>query len=245
MYRVVAAVWLLLAGCCPAVTMRMVYTDNYAPFSFRAAGRMAGIEVDVMSEVARRLGLSVTHEGYPWERAQERVRNGMADGFVTIATPERREYVYMSTRPVLSVPFVALTARDNPRLATLRHIGSLRDTLPFRHVTYLGSGWAKQNLAGARVFYLTRMENILQFLAAHRADLFLENAYLIQYALLNHGMAGQFEFLPVVFDSAEYRLGIAKQSPLAGRMADFDRTIGQIADDGTLARIVKKYKVGM
>lgn len=240
-----AAVLLWISGYCSGETLHMVYNGNYAPFSFRGEGRLVGIEVDLMSEVAKRVGLAVKHEGYPWERAQSMVRSGAADGFVTIATPERREYVYTSSAPLLTVPFVGLTARDNPRLAALRKIGSLQDSLSFRHVNYLGSGWAKQNLAGANVHYLTRMETILQFLALKRADLFIENAYLLQYGVRNEDMLGQLVFLPTVFGSAEYRLGISKKSPFASRMAEFDRAIGKMVSDGTVGRIVQRYSVGM
>lgn len=93
----------------------MVYFDDFAPYSWRdEQGRMRGLMIDVMDRVAAQMGLRVHHEGYPWQRAQKLVRMAQADGFVTIATRERRSYTLIVEEPVTTTVLTILPSVPIP-----------------------------------------------------------------------------------------------------------------------------------
>jgi len=53
-------------------TMKIVYANNIPPFFWESGGQMHGILTDVLTEsIQTRMGIPVTHRGYPWARAQK------------------------------------------------------------------------------------------------------------------------------------------------------------------------------
>ncbi|MCP4023872.1 MAG: transporter substrate-binding domain-containing protein, partial [Desulfobacteraceae bacterium] len=90
--------------CTPAFAqkpIKIVYFENFAPFSWKENNQMHGILIDVLTEaIQERIKIGLLHEGYPWARAQSMVRTGKADAFVTVPTPERRAYTEISSEPV-------------------------------------------------------------------------------------------------------------------------------------------------
>src|ERR1700733_10089626 len=72
--------------------LHIAYTGTYPPVCFLDGGTMKGVLIDVFNELlGKRLGLSLTHEGLPWARAQDKVRDGEADAFCTDRTDQRAE----------------------------------------------------------------------------------------------------------------------------------------------------------
>jgi len=215
--------------------------EAYPPLCFADNGAVAGIEVDLMNELAKRQGFSLKARALPWARAQEQVRTGEADAFITITTPERREYAVMSPAVLFSTHLVAATAKNNPRVAELRSIKTLQDTLAFPQVNYVGSSLVARQLGGAKVSLLNSTDAIFQFLLLDRADLFLDTDVVLSYNAARLGVLDQIEFLPPAFEVTEFRLGISKHSPFAAEMPELSRAIETMRDDGTIAAILKKY----
>jgi polar amino acid transport system substrate-binding protein len=53
-------------------TLRIAYSSTFPPVSFLDGDTMKGILIDTLDEVlGKRLGLTLSHQGYPWARAQE------------------------------------------------------------------------------------------------------------------------------------------------------------------------------
>jgi polar amino acid transport system substrate-binding protein len=129
--------------------LRMVYFESGEPLSWRGAdGGMRGLLIDILEVTLRKwAGIDLTHEGYPWARAQLMVRQGGADGFCTIPTPERLTYTIASAEPATSPAFSVYTKADGKRMGELKLVKTIEDLRPFSHVSYIGSGWAKQTSA--------------------------------------------------------------------------------------------------
>lgn len=241
MHRVLIGVLFLVFVGSLAAEMRVVYNEDYRPFSFAETGKMTGILVDLMDELGRRAGLEVVHEGFPWERAQAMVKSGLADAFVTLVNPARSEYAHASNVTLLQVGNRGVTAKSNPRLSALRQILSVDDTLAFRHVGFIGSGWTKIHLAKAEVTALPTATAIFQFLLSNRADLFVESELVIEYNAQVLKVADELVLLHPVFDTVDFRFQVSKKSPLAVRMAEFDATLKAIVADGSVKKILAKY----
>ena len=75
----------------PPLTLATV--DNFPPFSYMDKGRLTGIDVELIHEMARRLDISVRIQAYPWARVMSSVKRGEVDGaFAAFDTQERQRF---------------------------------------------------------------------------------------------------------------------------------------------------------
>jgi polar amino acid transport system substrate-binding protein len=97
---------------------------DFPPFSFIENGHMVGFDVDIMEEVARRLGKSVELKNMPFSTLLPALQLGtmhiVAAGLT--ATPERAKHV-LFTQPYLDgEPLVIVSLKTSP-IATVKDLG--------------------------------------------------------------------------------------------------------------------------
>lgn len=223
----------------PAATpLRLAYYDNFAPFSQLRDGRMAGIFIDIMDELlVRRLGLPVRHEGYPWARAQQRVRQGEADAFITVPTAERLAYTVASKHWVTQGCMTMFVRADSPLRARLQSVRDARDLRDISLGSYLGNGWVKARFAGREVHYSSSRAQALKMLLAGRFEVLVDSSNAMQAALHATGLSREVVELAPVLASSETRLMLARRSPYASRLGAIDAELRRMRSDGTLARL--------
>ncbi len=225
--------------------LRVVYFENYEPISWLDAGTMRGVLVDIVDEaIARRMGIAIEHRGYPWARAQDMVKKGYADAYLTVVTPERSEYTNASVESVLSLDNVAYINAHNPHRKDLERIQTLDDLLPYSLVDYFGNGWAKRHLAQHNVNWVPGMSNALRMVGAGRVDAFIEASHVVRYHIHKINLDADIIELSPIFESVKFRLCIGKNSHYADRLEQFDQAIRTMRRDGTLDRIYDKYLIG-
>ncbi|WP_108652407.1 substrate-binding periplasmic protein [Dongshaea marina] len=241
--------WLIaLLSLLPALataqpTMVMTYFDSYPPYSWKEKGQMKGILVDIATEALQnRMKLKVEHQGYPWARAQLRVREHKADAFVTVPTPVRQEYTLFSEETVLPVTFSLLTNKENSRLKQIEQIKTLPDLEPFRQVSYLGNGWAKLKLGKMDIIWGPTIERVLQLMDKNRYDIFVEATHAINYYIKQSGYGANLLAIPVPFKPVKFHLCVGRGSPFTKILPQFDETIRAMRADGALEKIYAKYR---
>ena len=73
--------------------LTLATVDNFPPFSYMDSGRLTGIDIDLVHEMARRLDISVRLQTHPWARVMSSVRSGEVDGaFSAFETEERQAF---------------------------------------------------------------------------------------------------------------------------------------------------------
>ena len=222
--------------------IRLVFSHELAPLSYVEDGKVKGIMVDVAEEVfGKRLGLDVIATGYPWQRAQEMVRDGEADGFITVATEERAEYANCGRVPVIRADLHPIVQRGGKQVAAIGKAKNLADLRPFAIVSYAGNGWAKQNLAGFNVFDAQNFQSSLRGVANGRGDLALGTAISSSYYMQAPDVRGKLEVLPLVVDTYLYVLCISKDSLHAAKLQEFERVLEVLRSDGGYAPILQRY----
>ncbi len=223
--------------------LKIVYFDDYAPYSEFRNGQMRGILVDVLTEALQtRMGIKVVHEGYPWARAQLLVKLGQADAYATVPTPERSTYVVFSKEPVAPSMVVLFVKAGSPKINELKKIKTVADLKPFKLGQYLGHGWAEKNLQGMDIVWTTNVAMCWEMLLSDRFDAFVDTLQVMHYNLKKAGLADRIIALPNVIDSTTFNLGIGKKSAYSKILTKFDTTIKAMRKDGTLQRITDKYK---
>ncbi len=223
--------------------MKLVYFKNYPPFSWEENNRMKGILIDVITEaIQNQMGIQVSHEGYPWARAQKMVRDNNADAFVTVPTPERRSYTEISAEPVILATFTLFVSKKNKHMKALQDVTTLSELGNFSLVHYIGSGWAKKNLGSMIEYWTPTLDKALFLLAKNRYDVFIDTSQVVRYNVKKLVYQDQIVELPNIIDSASFNLCIGKKSAHVNILPKFNATIMEMKKNGKLQEIYDKYR---
>ena len=229
-------------------TFSIAYMAHFAPISQKTKrGAMEGILVDIMNEaLGKRLGLSISHHGYPWARAQDYLRQGQHDAIITMPTAERAEYGVFGKEPVLLRSYSIYTQKDNPLIPVFKDLQTLAGLKPYKRVDFIGNGWTAAYMQGKgyKINQVTTKEQIWKILDAGRADYVLENPYTVRPILERIGIAADhFVEIPTTLPELNfhYVLIVNKKSPFTWVLPQFDAVIRQMKDDGTWKAILDKW----
>lgn len=224
--------------------MKMTYFNNFPPFSWASEdGKMQGILVDVVDEiVGSEMGISLSHEGFPWARAQQMVKDGDADGFVTVPTPARQEYAETGKEEVIMSKMVIFVKKGSEAATKLRNAKDLSDLKEMSIIDYVGNGWGDRNLEGFKRHLAPKMDNVLQMLVAERGDLCITDSVVGWYNLKQLGLQDQVEEMPLILDQVPFVLCVGKNSKYVGIVEDVDRKLKDAREDGRLQAIYDRYR---
>ena len=224
-----------------AEPMRFVYFDDYRPRSWNENGKVRGILVDIVDEaLGKRLGIPLSHCGYPWKRAQQMVKAGLADAFITLPTQERRSYTVVGNEPIIVFTLSLAARRDHPRIDEMEQITTIGQLKNYRIVDYLGDGWAQRNLKDMNVHWLSDIDNIFPFLFNDRADVAIVSKRTV-FEMHRQGYDAHIKILPHHLSSVSFFLCVGKHSSFQKRINDIDRVLREMREDGVIDRIEMKY----
>ncbi len=225
-------------------TMKLVYYNDFAPFSWEDSEKqMHGILIDVVNEVIQKqMGIAVSHQGYQWEKAQEKVRNGEADAFITVPTQQRREYTQISTEPFIVGPVTLFTSKANPKIEFLKKVHKLSDLKQFKLVDYSGNGWAKKSFSGFNVDWYDKVDDVLFQLVKSREDVFVHSSQVANYTIKELGLRNQLIEIPIVLESIDFNLCIGINSQYIGIIEKVDKILREMRADRRLQKLYEKYK---
>lgn len=224
--------------------MKMTYFNNFPPFSWAAEdGTMKGILVDVMDEIAgSEMGISLSHEGFPWARAQQMVKEGDADGFVTVPTPSRQEYTNVGKEDVIMSKMVIFVKKGSSKSEEIRAAKGLSDLKELSVIDYVGNGWGDRNLEGFKRHLAPKMDNVFQMLVGDRGDLCITDSVVGWYTLKQLGLQDQVEEMPLILDQVPFVLCVGKGSKLSDITENFDARLRTARETGKLQKIYDKYR---
>ena len=190
----------------------------------------------------KRLNIPVSHNSYPWARANLLVQNGSADAYIAVPTPARKEFAVISELPAASINFVMLTRSNHSDLSNLRKINTIEDLENFSLGVTRGNGWAKHKLKGLNVTENKTVEQMIRMLVLSRVDLIIEDKHHLNYRLKSVKEANELEFLPNTLSSVGLNLCVNKNSEFVSVVSKFDEVIKQMDADGTIDKIIKRYQ---
>ena len=223
--------------------MKFAYAFSSPPICWEENKEMRGILIDIVNEAVRkRMGISVSHDGYPWKRAQYMVRKGEADALITNG-PLRKEWAEHGSE----TPFVyeqKLYAKSgNPRLNELKKVKTLEDLRPFALMVHRGSGWDRKNLIdnNFKVYEGDDQETRFRMLVRDRADATVIDIHVARYIIKRLGLQNQIVELATM-ESVPFHLVVGKGSPYTKIIPEFDETIRKMKKDGSLQKILDKYR---
>ncbi len=238
-----------LACCTLAVSaaersgaIKVVYFQDYPPFSSGAGDQVQGAFVDIMQEaLVKRMKQPLIHAGYPWERAQYMVKQGDADAFVTVHNPDRQRYTEASSEILYSDEIRFYVRKNHPDFNKIKTFTRLEQWIPYRIGSYIGAGWTKTSLSGFNITYFPLSESLYRSVAEGIVDASPEVAGHARPYILKQGLKDKIAEVPHSFDTLRYRLCIRKGSNFVKLLPEFDKTLKAMRHDGSLAEILKKH----
>lgn len=236
-----------------AGTSLLLVTSDFPPYVFcekSAATSVVvpqkGIDIDIVSELFRRIGQPYSIKCLPWKRVETMVKDGEADGgFPAFRTPERESFSQFLTDPLhesmysifvksgSEFPFRTLDDLAGKRIGIER---SHNVSPPFHEAARAGKFLLEE---------ASEPEQSLKKLLAGRIDAYINNYNVVLYNAKQLGMRERIAALPVpmTHGNPSY-LMISKTAAITGKpglMKRLNKALHEMWRDGTVERITGRY----
>ncbi|MFP3976370.1 substrate-binding periplasmic protein [Marinobacter sp. KMM 10035] len=228
-----------------SITLRW---DDDAPYFIPQRGRVAGIDADISREVMRRMNCNLTLVKLPWARGLVELRQGRID-MVSGAhrTPEREKYAhYANTVPTISPNLLFIRRSDK---AEFRFSG-LREVLDsgFKLGAQINVSYSEEYGAlvqdsryRGNIEYTSRRDSLWRMLALNRIDGVIADKLTAMHEIHGLGLSDRITYSSMVVSSTEAHYIFSKESVSPEFVADFDRALEAMQNDGTYSAIVHRY----
>ncbi|MCZ4280178.1 transporter substrate-binding domain-containing protein [Kiloniella laminariae] len=212
----------------------MAYAETWAPISSGQGPSVEGILPSIIDEViSRRMGIEVEHQGLPWARAQEMVRSGGVDAFITTPTMERMAFSSSSTGVVFTLRFQPVVRKGSEEERLLRTEEDLTRYLASRrYCDVLGNGWATRFYKDKALAYVVvpTIDICLKHLAEGKADIVVHATPVVQNFMNQLDLTDEIVILQLIMASSpDFPLLLSKKSSFGkGFLDKFDETLAEI-----------------
>lgn len=99
-------------------------TQDFAPFNYEIGGVVSGPGADIIRRICSDIKIDCSFNLLPWARAQEEVRNGIAQALFLIGwNEERAQWLYFSP-PILKSEYGFFVRNDNP--LKFKHVSDVK-----------------------------------------------------------------------------------------------------------------------
>ena len=204
-----------------------------------AADGLAGFDVDIITEALKRTSKTAELSFMPWKRALELAERGDYDGLCSCSYTKDREATLVFSDELGAVS-VGLFARSDKVLAGITSVADLKG----RKVGTVGGYNLEAELitAGAEVDATSNDKTALDMLVGGNIDL------LYGYELTTkHFIESDPRSSGIVYKEIRrnpYYFCLSRAMPGAdGAMQDFNRSLSEMAKDGSVQRILDRYHV--
>ena len=225
-----------------AGVLRFGHHDEYAPFVFEDnEGRTAGIDISLMEEVARRMGVKLETVPLAWDGIVDSLNLGQADviGGGMSKTDERMEKIDF-TRVYYSAEadFICLASYNKPAQVTLDSFRGLKIGVE------KGSSfdqWVRKNLVdagyvnAADVYTYSSIPEEVKALDNGKVDVVIQDQDLF---LGMYGFTGKYQVFYEGFLTENYAFGLRKGSNLT---AVINQHLTDMIKDGTAQGLANKF----
>ncbi len=203
-------------------------------------GSRHGIDVALLTEIARRLGLELDLHPCPWRRCLKTLEDGQIDVLTSFAfTKERAEFAHYVTPPYSQVTPVFYYNRENPVSITdygdLRNltIGAVVDSRyfePFDSDTSLDKFEAGSEIILLRMLNAKRLDAIVG--SDSNADFEIRRDHLEDTIVKAPFRSGHHN---------DIHMAVSRKSPLMARTEQISQIMQDLLDEGFIDRLHEQY----
>jgi len=159
----------------------------YPPMEFYQGDKLTGFHVELVEEIAKRLGIAVEWVEVPWRRALNMVETGNADGITYIGkNPERERWAIFKDGNTISSGTFSFLIRRTSRKEIKFDGTNEKELLQNRTLLMVGGFTLPKNISelNSKKHEALRITNLVDMLRASRYDIAIVNKddYLNLYA---------------------------------------------------------------
>lgn len=208
---------------------------EYPPFSLRENNDIVGFDIDIIKEVAHRLGKQIIIKDMPFEALIPHIQLGsihiIAAGMTP--SPERAQQVFFTLPHLTKDPLIILSAKNNP-------IATIDDLHDKRLVVNEGftADYYVSSLKIPHIIRLSSIEEGLLSLQSGRADGFVTAQSAVKPFFALHGESTFAQHI-IPNTQEEYALVISKKYPEL--YMGITKIMNDMEKDGTINQIKKKW----
>lgn len=211
--------------------------SEYAPFSFMENGALSGFDIDLVNEIAHRLGKTVDWHDMPFDALIPAIQTGsiniIASGITP--TPERAQRVLFTKSYLKGDPLLIVSRAEKP----LKTIEQLTGKSVAVNEGFTADTYMAQIKGPELVRFASPMESFMA-LDSNRVDALVAAQNNVK-PFIAHYPQGKFAVSQIPNTSDEYALAISKQNPEL--LEPIQKALDEMTADGTLENLKKKWKL--
>jgi ABC-type amino acid transport substrate-binding protein len=221
---------------CPAedgTTLRAGTNSEYPPYSFIKDGKVVGVDIDMINEIARRLGMKLELQDMAFSALLPQLQLGkihiIAAGMTY--TPERAQQVHFTKPYLTGDTLVVVTPKNGLRIHSV-------DDLIGKNVVVNEGFTADAYVSGLQGVNVTRLGTLLDALMtlkSGQADAFVTAQSVVK------DVAEDYTVFPLENTAEKYAFPVGKQYEELKNKIDI--LITQMEEDGTITALKKKWNI--
>lgn len=220
-----------------ANTLIVGTNSDYYPYSFIKDDSLQGFDIDLIQEVAQRLGKTVTFNDMPFDALIPSAQVGQIQVIAAgiTATPERAERI-LFTKPYLQRdPLLIVSPKEKP----LTTIAQLKDKTVAVNEGYMADLYMSDK-QGVDLLRLATPTEAFLALESGRADAFVAARNSIKAFFDKHG-TDKFSIAEIPDASDSYSFAI---SPRYAELLDpIQKALDELAQQGVITHLLEKWKL--
>lgn len=233
--------WLVVAESAVAGGDHLpIVFEDYPPYEYVEEGEVKGMNMEIIREAFRRMGIKPYFEPRPWKRAVLQLKNGeilaLSSGFMT---EERKKFVeYPSTPLCMETNMVIVRAGSGLVINSLDNLRPLRLGVVQGYVY----GEPFDSMTGLNKIMAKSSHQLLRMILEGRVDAVVGNMAVFTYLAGKQDRLNEIDFIYEVSSEPLYLMFSKAQGPRAMKLARaFSIAVKGMIKDGTFAVIQAKY----
>lgn len=248
------AKWLFMAGLMMTMIVPPLYaedapiklaTQEYPPYIVQDGNSAKGLTVDIVKEVFSRMKRNISLEFYPWARALAVLESGQVDGLFTIKrTPERESTMLFPNESLISQDYVFFVLK-NSKITFDGDLSKLNEvSIGVVDKTSYGGKFdtAAKNGEFKKLDPASNNEMTFKKLLAGRVDAVICSRLVGIEFLEQLGGLDKVKVAGPPVETLVSYLVFSRKRDNTQLAAAFDKAISSMKKDGTMAKILGKYK---
>ncbi|MFC0558240.1 transporter substrate-binding domain-containing protein [Halalkalibacter alkalisediminis] len=211
------------------------YDPDFPPVHFNQDGEPSGFAVDIMNEIAGRIGADVIYSPIPQKEAISELQDKKIDILLSAYFNEKHAQMMEFSDSILSTSIGLLVHVENKEIEGLAQLTSAvtalqRDTLEYEFL---------RNIRRIKYHVASNQVTAMELLFNGRADAFVGNVLTAQYILEETNQQDQYKIVGSYLLPIDYTMAVQKENYLL--LGLVNKSIRDIKSDGTYSMLYEKW----
>lgn len=217
------------------------YSSIYAPYSYLKEGRPTGIDIDIVTAIAKKIDLSVSFKIIPWSRLKQNVRAGKIDcAMAFLKSSTYTDNMIFMNSPITTGYFTLFIEENNTeKLQTLTDFYGLTVGVNRGFKAPLVFNQAVANNL-IKKYEVGDEQQSLQMLLKSRLSGVLTDKVVGMFNLQQLGITTIVPLKKPITSIAVYLI-FSKNMQVSGLVKKFDIALAALRQEGTYQLIIDKY----